>query len=116
MPTLFIQEYFLFKSIERKKNGHSMTCRQILGGFESNRYLRLKFDLNERFKAKANETYKDTRALMKAQERTNGFTGKKSAKPSMMLEMRLSPICSKQQQPLLSKVVPIIPETVTDFQ
>lgn len=52
-------------------------CRQILGGFESKRYLRLEFDLNDRLKAKANETYKDTRALVKAQERTNRFTGKK---------------------------------------
>lgn len=52
-------------------------CRQILGGFESKRYLRIEFDLNERFKAKANETYKDIRALVKDQERTNRFTGKK---------------------------------------
>ena len=37
----------------------------------------MEFDLNERFKAKANETYKDTRALVKAQEQTNRFTGKK---------------------------------------
>lgn len=54
-------------------------CKQILGGFESKRYLRLEFDLNERFKAKdeKKETYKDTRLLVKAHERTNRFTGKR---------------------------------------
>jgi patatin-like phospholipase/acyl hydrolase len=51
----------------------STICRQIIGGFESSRYLRLQFDLNERFKPKTNETYKDTRELVKAENRTNRF-------------------------------------------
>lgn len=52
-------------------------CQQIMGGVESKRYLRLDFDLNDRFKVKANETYKDTRELVQLQERINRFTGKK---------------------------------------
>ena len=52
-------------------------CRQILGGFSSKRYLRLEFELNERFKAKENETYKDTRELVAKENRINRFTQKK---------------------------------------
>lgn len=51
-------------------------CQQLLGGVESKRYLRLDFDLNERFKPKTSETYKDTRELVKQQERKNKFTEK----------------------------------------
>lgn len=52
----------------------SMICRQIMGGYDSKRYLRLQFDLNERFKAKPGETYKDARILLQPEERTNRFT------------------------------------------
>ncbi|BAY79813.1 patatin (plasmid) [Nostoc linckia NIES-25] len=52
----------------------STICRQIMGGYNSKRYLRLQFDLNERFKAKQNETYKDSRILLQAEERKNQFT------------------------------------------
>ncbi|BAY22630.1 patatin [Calothrix sp. NIES-2100] len=55
----------------------STICRQIMGGYESQRYLRLQFDLNERFKAKSGETYKDSRIVLKPQERKNKYTGKK---------------------------------------
>ncbi len=51
-------------------------CKHILGGFESKRFLRLDFDLNERFKSKTNETYKDARSLVGQMERKNKFTGK----------------------------------------
>jgi uncharacterized protein len=56
---------------------NSTICRQLMGGYESQRYLRLQFDLNERFKAKSGETYKDTRIVLKPQERKNKYTGKK---------------------------------------
>ncbi|MBD2353049.1 patatin-like phospholipase family protein [Tolypothrix sp. FACHB-123] len=56
---------------------NSTICRQLMGGYESQRYLRLQFDLNERFKAKSKETYKDTRVVLKPHERTNKYTGKK---------------------------------------
>ncbi|MDZ8050923.1 MAG: patatin-like phospholipase family protein [Aulosira sp. ZfuVER01] len=52
-------------------------CRQIMGGYESQRYLRLQFDLNERFRAKSGETYKDTRIILRPEERKNKYTGKK---------------------------------------
>lgn len=52
----------------------STICRHIMGGSNSQRYLRLQFDLNEKFKAKENETYKDTRELLKPNERANRFT------------------------------------------
>ncbi|OKH35969.1 patatin [[Phormidium ambiguum] IAM M-71] len=52
-------------------------CRQLLGGYDSKRYLRLEFELNERFKAKENETYKDTRELVPKEQRINRFTQKK---------------------------------------
>ncbi len=52
-------------------------CKQILGEFGAKRYLRLQFDLNERFGSKANETYKDTRQVLPPEQRTNRFTGKK---------------------------------------
>lgn len=52
-------------------------CRQLLGGYSSKRYLRLEFELNERFKAKENETYKDTRELVPKEQRINRFTQKK---------------------------------------
>jgi len=47
----------------------STICRQIMGGFNSQRYLRLQFDLNERF-----QPYKDTRQVLKPGERVNRFT------------------------------------------
>ncbi|MFB2893787.1 patatin-like phospholipase family protein [Aerosakkonemataceae cyanobacterium BLCC-F50] len=49
-------------------------CRQIMGGAFSKRYLRLEFELNEKFRAKANETYKDTRELVGKDQRINRFT------------------------------------------
>jgi hypothetical protein len=52
----------------------STICRQIMGGYNSQRYLRLQFDLNEKFQAKQEETYKDTRNLLKRNERVNRFT------------------------------------------
>ncbi|MDF5707526.1 MAG: patatin-like phospholipase family protein [Nostoc sp. S4] len=52
----------------------STICRQIMGGYNSKRYLRLQFDLNERFQAKPNETYKDSRILLRREERKNQFT------------------------------------------
>ncbi|MDZ8188324.1 MAG: patatin-like phospholipase family protein [Nostoc sp. ChiSLP02] len=52
----------------------STICRQIMGGYNSKRYLRLQFDLNERFKAKPNETDKDSRILLQQKERKNQFT------------------------------------------
>ncbi|MFN6537600.1 MAG: patatin-like phospholipase family protein [Nostoc sp. EkiNYC01] len=52
----------------------STICRQIMGGYNSKRYLRLQFDLNERFKAKPNETYKDSRIVLQREERKNQFT------------------------------------------
>lgn len=52
-------------------------CRQLLGGYSSKRYLRLEFELNERFQAKENETYKDTRELVPKNQRINRFTQKK---------------------------------------
>lgn len=55
----------------------STICRQIMGGESSRSYLRFEFELNERFKAKENETYKDTRELVGKDRRINRFTGKK---------------------------------------
>ncbi|BAY98799.1 patatin [Tolypothrix tenuis PCC 7101] len=53
---------------------NSTICRQIMGGYESQRYLRLQFDLNERFKAKPGETYKDSRVLLRPEDRKNRYT------------------------------------------
>ncbi|MEH2083707.1 MAG: patatin-like phospholipase family protein, partial [Nostoc sp.] len=51
---------------------HTTICQNILGGFESGHYLRLDFDLNERYKISANENYKMTRTLIeKKEERKN---------------------------------------------
>ncbi|MCC5608643.1 patatin-like phospholipase family protein [Nostoc sp. CHAB 5834] len=55
----------------------STICRQIMGGYDSKRYLRLQFDLNEKFKPKPEETYKDPRILLAPEERKNLFTGEK---------------------------------------
>jgi len=52
----------------------STVCRQLMGGFESKRYLRLQFDLNERFESKPYETYKDVRKLRHPEKRVNKFT------------------------------------------
>jgi uncharacterized protein len=52
----------------------STICQQIMGGYNSQRYLRLQFDLNEKFKSKQEETHKDTRTLLKRDERINRFT------------------------------------------
>lgn len=54
----------------------STICRQIFGGYNSQRYLRLQFDLNEIFRSKPNETYKDTRILLPPEERKNKFINK----------------------------------------
>ncbi|OUL18390.1 patatin [Nostoc sp. RF31YmG] len=56
---------------------NSTICRQLMGGYESQRYLRLQFDLNERFKVHPGETYKDTRIVLRPEERKNKYTGKK---------------------------------------
>ncbi|MFB2835705.1 patatin-like phospholipase family protein [Floridanema evergladense] len=59
----------------------STICRQIMGGWSSKRFLRLEFELNERFKTKAKdpekETYRDTRELVGKDRRINRFTEKK---------------------------------------
>jgi hypothetical protein len=55
----------------------STICRQIMGGYESKRYLRLQFELNETFKPKPKETYKDPRIVLHPEDRKNRFTGKK---------------------------------------
>ena len=52
-------------------------CRNMMGGFESTRFLRLDFDLNERFYAGSDETHKDIRSLIPPKDRTNQFTKKK---------------------------------------
>ncbi|MDZ7958362.1 MAG: patatin-like phospholipase family protein [Aulosira sp. DedQUE10] len=56
---------------------NSTICRQIMGGYESQRYLRLQFDLNERFKAKPGETYKDSRVILRPEERRNRYIDRK---------------------------------------
>ncbi|MEH1871621.1 patatin-like phospholipase family protein [Nostoc sp.] len=58
----------------------STICRQIMGGYNSKRYLRLQFDLNETFKAKPEETYKDPRIVLPPEDRKNRFTGQKVSK------------------------------------
>jgi uncharacterized protein len=55
----------------------STICRQIMGGYDSKRYLRLQFDLNETFKPKPQETYKDPRIVLPPEDRKNRFTGEK---------------------------------------
>lgn len=55
----------------------STICRQIMGGYDSKRYLRLQFDLNETFQAKPEETYKDPRIVLPPEDRKNRFTGEK---------------------------------------
>ncbi|MEH2006557.1 patatin-like phospholipase family protein [Nostoc sp.] len=55
----------------------STICRQIMGGYDSKRYLRLQFDLNETFKAKPKETFKDPRIVLPPEDRKNRFTGEK---------------------------------------
>jgi uncharacterized protein len=55
----------------------STICRQIMGGYESKRYLRLQFDLNETFKPKPQETYKDPRIVLPPEDRKNKFTNQK---------------------------------------
>jgi uncharacterized protein len=50
-------------------------CRNMMGGFESTRFLRLEFDLNERFDVAKDETYKDVRMLIPPKDRKNRFTG-----------------------------------------
>ncbi|MEH2053752.1 patatin-like phospholipase family protein [Nostoc sp.] len=55
----------------------STICRQIMGGYDSKRYLRLQFDLNETFKPKPEETYRDPRIVLPPEDRTNRFTGEK---------------------------------------
>ncbi|MCC5616712.1 patatin, partial [Nostoc sp. CHAB 5836] len=55
----------------------STICRQIMGGYDSKRYLRLQFNLNETFKPKPKETYKDPRIVLPPEDRKNRFTGEK---------------------------------------
>ncbi|MCW5317280.1 patatin [Nostoc sp. KVJ3] len=55
----------------------STICRQIMGGYDSKRYLRLQFDLNETFKPKPKETYKDPRIVLPPEDRKNRFTGER---------------------------------------
>ncbi|WP_085960578.1 patatin-like phospholipase family protein [Cylindrospermum stagnale] len=52
----------------------STICRQIMGGYNSKRYLRLQFNLNETTKPKPEETYKDPRLVLRQDERKNKFT------------------------------------------
>ncbi|MHC5823719.1 MAG: patatin-like phospholipase family protein, partial [Nostoc sp.] len=55
----------------------STICRQIMGGYDSKRYLRLQFDLNETFEPNPKETYKDPRIVLPPEDRKNRFTGEK---------------------------------------
>ncbi|WP_407895923.1 patatin-like phospholipase family protein [Scytonema sp. NUACC26] len=49
-------------------------CQNIIGGFESGRYLRLDFDLNERYKVLVNEDDKTARSLIgKKEKRKNKY-------------------------------------------
>ncbi|MBD2295860.1 patatin-like phospholipase family protein [Anabaena sphaerica FACHB-251] len=52
----------------------STMCLNIMGGNQSKRYLRLQFDLNERFQAEDGETYKDPRSVVEREKRKNQFT------------------------------------------
>lgn len=62
--------------MEPKSEIDSRICEQLMGGSDSKRYLRLQFELNDRYKPKAGETWRDTRELVPENERTNRFTGK----------------------------------------
>lgn len=49
-------------------------CQNILGGYESGHYLRLDFDLNERYQVSADENYKMTRTIIeKKEDRKNKY-------------------------------------------
>ncbi len=49
-------------------------CQNIIGGFESGHYLRLDFDLNERYEVLANEDHKTARTLIeKKEQRKNKY-------------------------------------------
>ena len=54
----------------------STVCQQVMGGLGSERYLRLQFELNENFRPRADETFRDARELVVAEQRVNRFTGK----------------------------------------
>ena len=54
----------------------STVCQQVMGGSGSKRYLRLQFELNENFQAKAGETFRDARELIESKQRVNQFTGR----------------------------------------
>jgi patatin-like phospholipase/acyl hydrolase len=53
----------------------STICQQLMGGYDSKRYLRLQFDLNEWYVAKPGETFRDPRNLLPQSETKNRFTG-----------------------------------------
>jgi hypothetical protein len=62
--------------MEPKGEIDSRVCMQLMGGLESDRYLRLQFELNEKFAAKPGETWQDARQRLAEKERKNKFTNK----------------------------------------
>ncbi|WP_204104071.1 MULTISPECIES: patatin-like phospholipase family protein [Spirulina sp. CCY15215] len=53
----------------------STVCQQLMGGYQSKRYLRLQFDLNDWYIPKPGETFRDPRNLIPVSETKNRFTG-----------------------------------------
>lgn len=62
--------------MEPKGEIDSRVCMQLMGGLESDRYLRLQFELNEKFAAKEGESWQDARVRLAEKERKNKFTNK----------------------------------------
>lgn len=62
--------------MEPKGEIDSRICMQLMGGLESKRYLRLQFELNERFAAKPGESWQDARERLNSKQRVNKFTQK----------------------------------------
>lgn len=62
--------------MEPKGEIDSRICQQLMGGLESERYLRLQFELNEKFAAKEGESWQDARERLNKKERKNKFTNK----------------------------------------
>ncbi|WP_017720407.1 patatin-like phospholipase family protein [Kamptonema formosum] len=62
--------------MEPKGEIDSRICQLLMGGLESDRYLRLQFELNEKFAAKPGETWQDARVRLAEKDRKNKFTNK----------------------------------------
>lgn len=62
--------------MEPKGEIDSRICQLLMGGLESDRYLRLQFELNEKFAAKEGETWQDARVRLAEKDRKNKFTNK----------------------------------------